>query len=461
MSELLLTLVAFAVALGLLIAVHEFGHFWVARRLGVRVLRFSIGFGKALWRRTGRDGTEYMVAAVPLGGYVKMLDEREGDVAEDEKHLAFNRQPVAKRFAIVAAGPVFNLLFAVIAYWLMFVSGVPGLKPILGEVEADSMAERAGLRAGQQVVAVDGGRTPTWGAVLEALLADALHKEPAELEVLPDALARGDVNGGATRVVYLPLDALDGALRPGELPARIGISPYRPPIVPVIGRVMEGSAAARGGLQAGDRVAAIDGEPIERWRELVEAVQAHPGKPLTLTVRRGGETLEVVVRPDSVDGSSGPVGRLGAAADVDPALFEGLRAEQRHGPLAALPAAVGKTWEMAGLTFKMLWEMLAGRASTENISGPITIAVYAKASAMAGFAQFLSFLGIVSISLGVLNLLPIPILDGGHLLYYVVEVVTGRPVSERTQEIGQKVGIAIILALMSLAFYNDVMRLAG
>ena len=454
MVEALLTVVAFVVALGILIAVHEFGHFWVARRLGVKVLRFSIGFGKPLWRWQAKDGeTEYAVATIPLGGYVKMLDEREGEVPEAELPRAFNRQPVSKRLGIVAAGPAFNLLFAILAYWLMFVSGVPGVRPVVGEVDPGSLAERSGLRAGQEVVAVDEQPTPTWGAVLERLLPHALRKETAVLQV--------EEPTGGSREVRLALGELEGELQAGGLPQRIGFQFQRPELKPVIGEVVDGSPAARAGLKSGDRIARIDGAAIEDWDQLVEAVRAHPGAPMELTVIRDGERLTLEARPETRETDEGPVGRLGAAPQVDPEVLEAMRAEQRFGPLQAVAEASSKTWGMTGLTLRMLWEMVMGRASTENISGPITIAVYAKASAMAGFAQFLSFLAIVSISLGVLNLLPIPLLDGGHLLYYLVEAVTGRPVSEATQEVGQKVGIAIILGLMALAFYNDLMRLVG
>ena len=454
MTETLLTLLAFVVALGILIAVHEFGHFWVARRLGVKVLRFSIGFGKPFWRWQAKDGeTEYAVATIPLGGYVKMLDEREGEVPEAEVHRAFNRQVLPKRFAIVLAGPVFNLLFAVVAYWLMFTTGVPGVKPLIGGVEPGSLAEQAGLQPDQEVVAVDGERTPTWGAAMEEILPHALRKEPVVLTVRSE--------GGGRREANLRLDRLEGELKAGGLPGRIGIDFYRPQLEPVIGEVVEGSPAERAGLRPGDRIEAIDGEPVPDWEALVEAVRASPGAPLEMTVQRDGQRVELQARPETRETEDGPVGRLGAGPKVDRDLLEGLRAEHRYGPVRAVGEAGAKTWEMTGLTLRMLWEMVRGRASTENISGPITIAVYAKASAMAGFAQFLSFLGIVSVSLGVLNLLPIPLLDGGHLLYYVIEAVTGRPVSEATQEIGQKIGIAIILGLMTLAFYNDLMRLVG
>jgi regulator of sigma E protease len=452
MVDFLTSVLAFVVALSVLIAVHEFGHFWVARSLGVKVLRYSIGFGRRLWSwRSGPDQTEYVIAALPLGGYVKMLDEREGEVAPEEAHRAFNRQPLAKRFAIVSAGPIFNLLFAVLAYWVMFVHGVPGFKPIVGQVTPGTPAARAGLHPGQEILAVDGAATPTWGAVFDALLPRALRGETTSLEV------RG--KAGGEQKLKVDLSSLGAELKTGELASRVGVEPYRPPIPPVIDEVVDGSAAQQAGLKPGDRVVAVDGQPIERWEELVDAVRKHPGRSLALKVERSGRTLRISVTPKRVETAQGAVGRLGAAVKVDPSLIDALRAEQQYGPLRAVGEAFAKTWDMSTLTLQMLGEMVIGRASMENISGPITIAVYAKASALAGLSQFMAFLGVVSLSLGVLNLLPIPILDGGHLMFYVVELIKGSPVSERTEAIGQKIGLAIILLLMTLAFYNDLMRL--
>lgn len=453
MTDFFSAALALVVALGILIAVHEFGHFWVARKVGVKVLRFSIGFGRPLWtRRAGVDQTEYVIAAIPLGGYVKMVDEREGDVAPEDLPRAFNRQPVAKRFAIVAAGPLFNFLFAALAYWFMFVSGVPGVKPIIGEVEAGSPADRAGLRSGQTILGVNGRETPTWGAVFDTLLPPLLTGRPVDLTVQRD---------GGRFETRLPLDPVPPDIQPDELIAQIGMEPYRPAIEPVIGTIVEGAPAAHAGLQSGDRIVAVNGAPLDDWRRFVESVQQSPGRPLVLTIDRNGATETVEVRPRRVETEAGPVGQIGAQVKIDPALFEPYQAEWRHGPLEAVGSSVVKTWEMASLTLQMLGKMIIGEASVENISGPITIARYAKESAFAGLSRFLSFLAIVSISLGVLNLLPVPVLDGGHLMYYVVEAVKGSPVSEQTEAVGQRIGIAIILALMALALYNDLVRLAG
>ena len=454
MSGFLSTLFYFALALGVLIAVHEFGHFWVARKLGVKVLRFSIGFGKPLWRwRSKVDDTEYVVAALPLGGYVKMLDEREGEVPEHELHRAFNRQPVGKRFAIVFAGPLFNLLFAVVAYWAMFIIGIPGLKPVLGEVAPDTMAAQIGLHAQQRIVSIDGDATPTWGVVLETILPKAVLHEGATLTVAdPD---------GTTREYRLPLDQLKGEVKPELIIKQLGLLPYQPKVMPIIDAISPGSPAEKAGLRSGDRVLAVDNQPIERWEQLVKAVRAHPGKPMAFEVDRSGKRLALQVTPAAMKTKAGVIGHIGAGPLVPEGLFDSLRAELHYGPLKAIPAAIAKTWDMSSLTLKTMYEMVAGRTSVENLSGPITIARYAKSSASAGLAPFLSFLAIVSVSLGVLNLLPVPVLDGGHLMFYLVELVTGRPVSERTEIIGQKIGIALIAALMFLAFYNDLMRLIG
>lgn len=455
MLEFLTTVVAFVIALGVLIAVHEFGHFWVARRMGVKVLRFSIGFGKPLWTRYGKgpDRTEYVVAAVPLGGYVKMLDEREGEVAEEELDRAFNRQPVARRFAVVSAGPIFNFLLAIIAYWAMFVNGVPGLKPIIGDVADGSMAAGIGLESGQQIVAVNNQPTPTWTAVYEAIIPSALRREDAQLTV--------ETREGGERQYQLPLGSLEGEVDPQTLIRTLGLRPYQPEVPPVVDGVTAGSRADQAGLQSGDRIVSIDGQPVDSWDTLVAYVQERPEQALMFRVVRDGQTLTKEIRPERVEADGESFGRIGAEVRIDPGLFEEIRGELSYGPFRAVAESVAKTWDMSTLTLRMLGEMVIGRASVENISGPITIARYARDSASAGFSQFLNFLAIVSISLGVLNLLPIPVLDGGHLMYYLVEAVKGSPVSEKTEELGQRIGIALILALMALAFYNDIVRLAG
>ncbi len=453
MNGFLISLLSFLVAIGILVAVHEFGHFWVARKLGVKVLRFSIGFGKPLWRwQKHPDDTEYVVGAIPLGGYVKMLDEREGEVAEEELPQAFNRQPVGSRIAIVAAGPAANFIFAVLAYWLVFVLGVEGLKPVVDEVSPDSPAAVAGLRHGDEIVAVDDETTPTMNSVVQALLYKAIKGESVSLRVRD--------RQGIERHLTLALPAVGEEKGSLDLLEEVGITPLRPVVEPVIDEVLKGSAAERAGLRPGDRVVAIDGEPIVRWRQLVEYVQAHPGVAVILTVERApGKRLELKVVPEAVSTEQGEIGRIGAGVKPPPALPESYRAVLQYSPLKAVAEAVRKTWEMSAMTVRMLGKMLVGQASLENVSGPITIAQYAGYTAAVGLVQFIGFLAIVSISLGVINLFPVPLLDGGHLLYYFIELVKGSPLSDQAQMLGQRIGIALLVSLMALAFYNDIVRL--
>ena len=451
MIDFIVTPVIFLLALSVLIAVHEFGHFWVARRMGIKVLRFSIGFGKPLWtwHRKG-DDTEYAISAVPLGGYVKMLDEREEEVAPEEVAHAFNRQPIAKRFAVVAAGPIFNLLFAVVAFWGMFIHGTIGMRSVVGDLPHNGLAYEAGLRTGQEVLSIGSSDTPTWDAVLEAMLPYALRKEAVTVVTRQD---------GTEHSYKLRLDDLSGEIDTASFSKQIGLVPYDPPLPPVIDRIQDNSAAQRAGLKPGDKVVAIDGTGIDDWEQLVEHVQASPGKMLQFQVQRNGRLLQLSIEPAPVKSKSGTIGLIGATVRVDESLAAQFRANWKLSPLAAFPAAVKKTWDMSVLTLQMFGEMIVGNASVQNISGPITIAIYAKASAFAGLSQFLGFLAIVSISLGVLNLMPIPVLDGGHLMFYVVESITGRTVSERTEAVATKIGLAVIFALMSIALYNDMGRL--
>jgi regulator of sigma E protease len=393
-----------------------------------------------------------VLAAIPLGGYVKMLDEREGEVAEAELHRAFNRQPLLKRSAIVMAGPLSNFAFAIIAYWLMFVIGINGIKPLIGDIEPDSIASAAGLHSGQEILSVDGELTPTWQSAIEAILPKMLLNNPVKLTVY---------EGGVSREALLKFDDVNSDSKPQELYRRLGLNVYQPRIAPVIGKVVSGSVAEKAGLKTGDRVLLAAGQAVDEWQQLVTIIQSHPDMPLELQVERGDSKLTLSMRPQAVPGKDGPVGKIGAGVYFDRSLFEPLRAELRYDAAAAIPAALSKSWDMASLTLDMIGEMIMGRASVENISGPIGIAQYAKQSADAGISHFLKFLGLISVSLGVLNLLPIPVLDGGHLLYYVIEAVIGRPVPERFEAIGQRIGLALILALTSLAIFNDLARLAG
>jgi len=453
--DLLYSILSFVVAIGVLVTVHEFGHFWVARRLGVKVLRFSVGFGRPLWSwRSGPDDIEYVIAAVPLGGYVKMLDEREGDVDPADQPRAFNRQPLWVRFAVVLAGPLFNFLFAVVAYWLMFVIGVSGLRPLVGEVTPGSLAERAGLTSGQEIVQVDTRTTRTWEAVIQAVISRVLEGGAAHLKVSEPGKGTQDLTLDTQQVVV-------DELTRGQFFTTLGIEPRRPRIPPVIGRLEGGGAAELAGIKIGDQILSADGGKVEDWRSWVDLVRARPGQPMQVTIARGEQRIELELRPAAVTEGGARFGRIGAAVAFPEAAVSAYYVTERHGPLDSLGRAVAKTYDISSLTLRMLWKMLMLEVSVENLSGPISIAQYAGYSAQVGVSRFLEFLGIVSVSLGLLNLLPIPVLDGGHLMYYLIELFKGRPVSEEAQVVGQRLGIAMLFGLMGLAFYNDLARLFG
>ncbi len=454
MTSFLFTVASFLVALGVLITVHEFGHFWVARRLGVKVLRFSIGFGKPLWKRTGRiDGTEYVIAALPLGGYVKMLDEREEPVAKTELHRAFNRKSLPVRSAIVAAGPIANFLFALFAYWLVFVSGETGLRPLVGKVAESSVAAAAGFRPGDELMTVGGRATPTWEAAVYAFLAESLDDE--------DLAVRVRSAGEPERLLQLPAERMPGLAEDGRILETIGLSPLRPRVAPVIGELLPGEPAQQAGLLPGDEILSADGVPLEDWSAWVEYVQARPGTPIRIELLRGGASLTLIITPARILTDDGAIGRIGASVQVDPELYASYRTEIRYGPVRALGAAAQRSWDLSVLMLRMLGRMLIGEVSVKNLSGPITIADSAGKSASYGWVHFLKFLAVVSLSLGVLNLLPIPVLDGGHLLFFLIEAVKGSPLSERAMAHAQQFGLLILLALMSLAFYLDILRLLG
>ncbi len=454
MGSFFFTVLSFVVALGILITVHEFGHFWVARKLGVKVLCFSIGFGAPLWKRTSPvDGVEYVIAAVPLGGYVKMLDEREEPVPEADLPRAFNRQRLAVRSAIVTAGPVANFLFTIIAFWLIFMIGDFGMRPLVGEVVQDSPAASAGFETGDEILAVGDQEALTWESVPHRLLASALEGKDLPIKVR-------DVQG-EERIRLLPHLALD-ELAEAEDPVRlVGLSPQRPVLPPVVGEVVPDQAAARAGLQAGDRVRSVDGQPLADWVELVKYVQARPDQALSLEVERAGATLSLIVRAGSREQNGTVVGYIGAGVQEIEGLYDDYRVLVRLGPIEALGAAVGKTWDISRLVLRMLGGMLSGEVSVKNLSGPIAIAESAAKTASYGVVAFFKFLAWVSISLGILNLLPIPVLDGGHLLYFLIEGIKGSPLTEEAQVRGQRIGMLILLLLMGLAFYVDLSRLLG
>ncbi len=443
---------AFVLALGVLIVVHELGHYTAARLCNVKILRFSVGFGRPLWlRRFGRDGTEWAIAAFPLGGYVKMLDEREGSVPPQELPRAFNRQSVARRSLIVLAGPLANLLLAVALYWFLFMSGVEEPRPILAAPPAGTLAAEAKLGAGEAVRTVSGTPVATWTDLRWELLRRVLDRETVVLETID--------RQGHIAIHRLDLVRLDAAVLDGDVMQALGLSLQRPELPPVLGAVMDGSPAARAGLQAGDRVVAIDGKPIAAWHEVAHEIRVGGGRELRLAVERGKERLDIDVRPELVEEGGRQVARIGIAVRDDPALRHAALITVRYAPAYALQRALAQTWDTAVLSLRMMGRMVMGELSIKNVSGPVTIADYAGQSARMGADHYLRFLALISISLGVLNLLPIPVLDGGHLMYYLAEVIKGGPLSERVMEIGQQIGLTLLAMLMLLAFYNDINRL--
>ncbi|SDT93153.1 sigma E protease regulator RseP [Halopseudomonas salegens] len=452
--DLLFTLLATVVALGLLVTIHEYGHFWVARRCGVKVLRFSIGFGSALCRWHDKRGTEYVIAAIPLGGYVKMLDEREGEVADEELDQAFNRKDVKQRIAIVAAGPVANFLLAIVAFWIVAVVGVTTLAPVLGPVVDDSAAARAGLQSGLEITHVNGRATRSWHEVNLQLVRRLGETGELEISARPDS-------SSDSRTYILQLDDwLRGADQPDPI-AELGLSPWQPAVAPVVGQLSEDGAAEQAGLQVGDRIVAINGESVSDWvSEVVPAIQASANQPLVMAVEREGRRLSLQLRPDGREVNGELQGFIGAGV----AAFEWPEHMVRsisYNPLIAVPVAVRQTWDMTVLTLDSIRKMFTGLVSAKNLSGPITIAKVAGDSAKSGLETFLSFIAYLSISLGVLNLLPVPVLDGGHLVYYFAEWIRGKPVPERIQIWGFQIGLTLILGIMAFAIFNDISRLGG
>lgn len=444
-------LVGTLVALGILVTFHEFGHFWVARRCGVRVLRFSIGFGSPLLRWRDRQGTEFVVAAIPLGGYVKMLDEREAPVPTQELEQAFNRKPVFQRFAIVFAGPLANFCLALVFFWLLAMLGSQQVRPVIGEVLPASPAALAGLAPGQEILSIDGETVTGWGGVNLQLVRRLGESGTLEVSVR----AHGDTVEAHHRLMLN--DWLKGVDEPDPI-ASLGIRPWRPTIEPVIAELDPKGPAVAAGLHLRDRLLALNGESLTDWQDVVERVRALPDQAVTLRVSREGREFDLSLTLGAREEGKVRRGYLGAGVEaVDwPA---GMLHDVRFGPVEAVSEALRRTWTMSLLTLDSLRKMLFGELSVKNLSGPITIAKVAGASAQSGLGDFLNFLAYLSISLGVLNLLPIPVLDGGHLLFYLIEWARGRPLSERVQGWGVQIGISLVVGVMLLALVNDLGRL--
>lgn len=448
--ELVRNIAAFIVALGILVAVHEWGHFWVARRCGVKVLRFSIGFGKALWRRTDKHGTEYVIAAIPLGGYVKMLDERVDEVPEAQLAMAFNRQPVLKKIAIVAAGPIVNFIFAAFALYLMFLIGVPTSKPMLGEIESDSIVARAGIPANSVITSVGGRQTLNW--------------EEVNLELMSyigkSAIPIGWKAAGSYSERFAVLDSSQWKFEPETSSAlsSLGFSIYRPEILLILGQVLDNSAADLLGLRVGDKILRLDGTSMQNWEQIVGYVIQRPQQVISVDVERDGQELTLTGTVGQRETNGVNQGFMGFTPTLDK-WPEGVLFTYQYGVIDSVSKALDKTWRLMTLSVEMLGKLISGDVSVKNLSGPIAIAQGAGMSASSGIVYFLSFLALISVNLGIINLLPLPVLDGGHLLYYFIELFSGRPVSESVQEIGFKIGGVILLLLMSIAIVNDITRL--
>ncbi|WP_438951849.1 RIP metalloprotease RseP [Porticoccus sp.] len=450
--DLLQTIFFMLVALGILVTFHEFGHFWVARRCGIKVLRFSVGFGTPLFRWHDRLGTEFVIAALPLGGYVKMVDEREGNVATEDLPYAFTQKTVWQRMAVVIAGPMANFALAVLAYWLIYSLGVTGMAPIVDSVAPGSVAERAGLQRGQEIVAVDGKPTPIWQALNEQLVGRIGESGAISFTVkLRDETQTYDYQG-----------QLETWLMEADQPDPIGglgLTLYTPPILPVAGNVIGGDPADQAGLVAGDRILKADGIVMDDWISWVDYVRARPSVAIELSVQRDDEVFTTSLVPRQVDDEDGnPIGQVGMAVQM-PDWPEEMIRKTNYSLFGALGRGVEQTWNMSVLILDSVKKMLTGLISSKHLSGPITIAKVAGASAQYGFTAYLGFLAFLSVSLGVLNLLPIPVLDGGHLMYYVIEAIKGKPVSEKIQIVGFRIGMFLVIGLMLLALYNDLMRL--
>lgn len=448
---LLKTILSFLFALGILVVIHELGHYLVARWCGVKVQRFSVGFGRVIWsRRFGRDQTEWALSALPLGGYVSWIDDQEGGVPAVDQHRTFQSQPLLSRAMIVAAGPVANFLLAIAVYWVLFMAGTNELAPVLGQISAGSIAERAGMQPGERVVKIDGQPTQSWTDLRWAVMEAALDKRALTIDAV-------SVNGGAiAHAISLQGVTIDD--RQPDPMTQLGISMPIPRLPSVVGEVLPGGAAERAGILSGDELLRVNGESVVYFHEFAAAIASKPGQSTAITLRRQGKEMTLQVTPEAVKDSKPLRGRIGVGPKVPPDAGRENLVEVRYGPLGAMSHALTQTWATTTFSLKAMWRMVTGELSLRNVSGPITIADYAGKSAQAGIESYISFIALISISLGVLNLLPVPILDGGYLLYYVVEFIRGKPLSERVMQLGQNAGFALLGGLMLLAFFNDINR---
>ncbi|MCI1679283.1 MAG: sigma E protease regulator RseP [Ewingella americana] len=451
MMNILWSLAAFIVALGVLITVHEFGHFWVARRCGVYVQRFSVGFGRTLWRRTDKHGTEYVLAVIPLGGYVKMLDERNETVPDELRHQSFNSKTVWQRAAIISAGPIANFIFAVFAYWLVFIIGVPAVRPVVGEVTPQSIAAQSNISPGMELKSIDGIETPDWDSVRLSLIG----------EIGNNQTTLGVSQFGASEVVEKKLDLTQWRFDPEKQDpvVALGIIPRGPQIESVLAEVQTDSAAQKAGLQAGDRIVKVDGQVLANWRTFAMQVRDNPGKPIALEVERAGSSVDITLTPDTKSvGKGKEQGFAGVVPKVIP-LPDEYKTIRQYGPFVAFYEAGGKTWQLMKLTVNMLGKLITGDVKLNNLSGPISIAQGAGMSAEYGLVYYLMFLALISVNLGIVNLFPLPVLDGGHLVFLAIEKLKGGPVSERVQNFSYRIGAIVLVMVMGLALFNDFSRL--
>ncbi|MDN5680170.1 MAG: sigma E protease regulator RseP [Ewingella sp.] len=451
MMNILWSLAAFIVALGVLITVHEFGHFWVARRCGVYVQRFSVGFGRTLWRRTDKHGTEYVLAVIPLGGYVKMLDERNETVPDEMRHQSFNSKTVWQRAAIISAGPIANFIFAVFAYWLVFIIGVPAVRPVVGEVTPQSIAAQSNISPGMELKSIDGIETPDWDSVRLSLIG----------EIGNNQTTLGVSQFGGSEVVEKKLDLTQWRFDPEKQDpvVALGIIPRGPQIESVLAEVQTDSAAQKAGLQAGDRIVKVDGQVLANWRTFAMQVRDNPGKPIALEVERAGSSVDLTLTPDSKSvGKGKEQGFAGVVPKVIP-LPDEYKTIRQYGPFVAFYEAGDKTWQLMKLTVNMLGKLITGDVKLNNLSGPISIAQGAGMSAEYGLVYYLMFLALISVNLGIVNLFPLPVLDGGHLVFLAIEKLKGGPVSERVQNFSYRIGAIVLVMVMGLALFNDFSRL--